>query len=360
MLGRYSIFQVRLKMQADPYNMTPPVLQLPAQPWELVDAADQAGLEDGIPLTGWIEQYQDFGDLAFRIPEEYHDLLTLNDLAQRLTDLDENQQIAFHGLVQMEPECYISLEHLRDLAASVDCCRIVPSATSDEQLGRSYVENRGLPELGIPSDKSLEQMDFKEIGQYIREKVHPGVFVPSGRVDLGGYVAQVQGLVQAPPLPDRITMPNYIFQFRNMKDRSILMLPIPLDQMEQLQRNQGGETKFQLIDSAVPSRIDPFVEADDLNPLNKLAQVIKATEQSGQLIKLKAVLAATNSVDVDDMIQCAKDLEQYQLRTVPKVTVSPGRESNGVLTDYGLLYRLDGQPIQEAAEGPIWNGMEMT
>ena len=148
MLGRYSIFQVRLKMQEDPYNMTPPVLQLPAQPWELVDAADQAGLEDGIPLTGWIEQYQDFGDLAFRIPEEYHDLLTLNDLAQRLTDLDENQQIAFHGLVQMEPERHISLEHLRDLADSVDCCRIVPSATSDEQLGAKLCREQRIAGIG--------------------------------------------------------------------------------------------------------------------------------------------------------------------------------------------------------------------
>lgn len=347
-------------MQANFYHMSPSVIQLPAQPWEMVDAADQAGLEDGVPLTGWIERYQDFEDLAFRISAESYDLLTLNVLAQRLADLDENQQIAFRGLVQMEPERHISLEHLRDLAASVDCCRVVPSAINDEQLGRSYIENRGLPELGIPLDQSLELLDFREIGQYIRKEVHPGVFVPSGCVDLGGYVAQTQDLMQAPPVPNHITVPNYIFQFRNMRDRSTLLLPIPLDQMEQFLQKQSREAKFELVDSAIPRRIDPFVTADELKPLNKLAQAIQAAEQAGQLTKLKAVLAATNSVDVEDMIQCADNLAQYQLQSYPKTAAQPSHESSGILTDYGLLYRLDGQPIYEAAERPIFGGMEMT
>lgn len=100
-----------------------------------------------MPLTAQLYAYDDWGDL-----EEYRDfevlrsslvcsatnLLELNDLAERLSRLNEVQRIAFEGLVRVDfqKQESITLKRLRDLAESVDCCHVVESVVSDGQLLR--------------------------------------------------------------------------------------------------------------------------------------------------------------------------------------------------------------------------------
>ena len=54
-------------------------------------------------------------------------LLELNDLAERLSRLNEVQRIAFEGLVRVDfqKQESITLKRLRDLTESVDCCHVV-------------------------------------------------------------------------------------------------------------------------------------------------------------------------------------------------------------------------------------------
>lgn len=384
-----STIQVSIWTEANFYRQKGLVLNLPAQPWELVDAADQVRLEDGASLKGWILDFKDFSDLRFCILPGLHDLLELNDLAYRLAELDENQQTALQGLVQMQPKSLIPFKRLRDLAASVDCCRVMPSVINDEQLGQSYVENMGLPELGIPWDRSLAQLDFKGIGHRIRKQALSSTFVPSGVADLGGYVAQVRELVHAPTVAHRIVTPDYIFRLSNTADNSRLDLPAPPGLLEQYLRDRQMNARFRLIDSAIPKHFAHPVETDELETLNRLAHAVEKAKQAGQLIKLKALLAAKECADAEEVLQCTEDLDLYQMRTdiespakVARETLHrlPNREITDLLlphvdlvqfgfslihkngsafTDYGLLERRDGQPVQEITEQPLMGGMEM-
>lgn len=118
-------------------------LELPASPWELLDALDKARLPEGDSLYLEIIDYHDFEVLRSCLTCSATNLPELNDLAERLSRLDERQHTAFEGLVRVELQKQepLTLKRLRDLAASADCCHVVESVVSDGQLGRFYAEN---------------------------------------------------------------------------------------------------------------------------------------------------------------------------------------------------------------------------
>lgn len=191
-------------------------LELPASPWELLDALDKARLPEGDSLYLEIIDYHDFEVLRSCLTCSATNLPELNDLAERLSRLDERQHTAFEGLVRVELQKQepLTLKRLRDLAASADCCHVVESVVSDGQLGRFYAENGFVPEVeGLP-DAVFELLDFEKIGEMARTG-ECGVYVPSGISDLGGYVVQHSDLNSVPEiLLCRPVEPDYAIHLR--------------------------------------------------------------------------------------------------------------------------------------------------
>ena len=65
---------------------------------------------------------------------EPHDLNELNALAQKLSELDDLQEVAFEGLLAIECKTKkepIELSDLIDLAYSTDRCHVVDDALND-------------------------------------------------------------------------------------------------------------------------------------------------------------------------------------------------------------------------------------
>lgn len=136
----------------DPDSSSHAELDLPATPWELIDALDKLRLEDGRESYWQVEDIGRYGFLAPLLDDS--DLYQFNALAEQLSTFDHVEDIAFEGLVQMEVDklCQtnggeLTLQRLLDLAYSVDCCHVVPEVRDDAALGRFYVENEFLPEL---------------------------------------------------------------------------------------------------------------------------------------------------------------------------------------------------------------------
>ena len=101
-------------------------LDLPATPWELIDALDKLRLEDGREPYWQVEDIGRYGFLAPLLDDS--DLYQFNALAEQLSTFDHVEDIAFEGLVQMEVDklCQtngdeLTLQRLLDLAYSVDC-----------------------------------------------------------------------------------------------------------------------------------------------------------------------------------------------------------------------------------------------
>ena len=154
------IFQVYLAKADVPNNDAYATLDLPASPWEVVDALDKVRLNEGEQLYMEIEDYYAFEYLAPHLDGLEISLNELNDLAAQLAALDEVQGIAFEGLFSMEVQKkvnanggIITMQDMRDLAVSAktDCYHVVEAA-DDAALGRFYAENDFIPELDGVSD----------------------------------------------------------------------------------------------------------------------------------------------------------------------------------------------------------------
>ncbi|MFQ8819731.1 MAG: hypothetical protein ACLR8R_11590 [Oscillospiraceae bacterium] len=145
-------------------------LDLPATPWELIDALDKLRLEDGREPYWQVEDIGRYGFLAPLL--DGSDLYQFNALAEQLSTFDHVEAIAFEGLVQMEVDelCQtngdeLTLQRLLDLAYSVDGCHVVAEVRDDAALGRFYVENDFLPELEQMPDGVLELLDYAKVGE---------------------------------------------------------------------------------------------------------------------------------------------------------------------------------------------------
>lgn len=241
------IFQVYLAKRDVPDSEAYAQLDLPARPWELIDALDKVRLAGDETLFLEIEDYYDYEELVPHLADEVISLNELNALAQSLSELSMGQHTAFDGLLQMEVDKRtgpISVQTLRNLAASADCCHVVGEALNDSQLGRFYAENGFIPEIETLSDKVFEMLDFEAIGRKMRLG-DCGVFTPHG------YVAQNADLELTSPVPADVPVPNYSILLRVSKgyfndpaydnDKTVLLkLPAGPDQADAVVEELGA------------------------------------------------------------------------------------------------------------------------
>ena len=378
-------------------------LDLPAQPWELVDALDKVRLLEGDSLYLEITHYYDFEDLSSCLDGASLSLPELNDLAERLHGLVGKQHTAFQGLFQMEIEKDepITLKRLRDLAESVDCCHVVESVVTDKELGQFYAENGFVSELEDIPDDVFELLDFEKVGRSARIDER-GVFVPSGTVNMGGYVVQNAELKKAPeislPLP---LVPNYTLYLRLIAhhddlpfggtDIVELKLPANKDEMDTAVRRLGyidwRTVECTCLDCKVPALAEHITSAVPFETIERLGEVL-ARMPAEELPIYKALIEATECQNVECALGMAEQLDEYILspsiaspedaatedlsRILPEQVARRIRpyinlHNYGLAllesrihaeTEYGLLERRDNQAIQCAGEYQTEDQME--
>ena len=392
------VFAVYLAKEDVPNSEAYATLELPASPWELWDAMEKVRLKDGEALYMEIDDYYAFEYLSPHLEELDISLNELNDLAARLATLDEVQGIAFEGLFSMEVQKkvntnggIITMQDMRDLAVSAktDCYHVVDAA-DDAQLGRSYAENDFVPELDGVSNEVFEMLDFAGIGRMMRCSEN-GVFVDSL------YVLRDGELTTAPPvqktLPEK---PGYLFRLTlglrpdfGGNRTTVLDLPVTeaelLDAQAQLGTLNWENTVVLNYDGILPNAAfftDLPSELEAFNEFAKAVQDMPFPEK--QLPKLKALLEQFEVQDIETAMGLTECLDDYVLTpeiSSPQETAIDQlhfmtddhsvelllshvnlyaygcdliREDNAVLSPYGLLHRMDYQPmlspVQKASE----------
>ena len=385
------VFAMYLAKEGNPNSDAYAKLDLPASPWELWDALDKVRLQKEDILYMEIEDYYAFEHLSPHLDGLDISLNELNDLATRLAVLNETQQEAFNGLLQMKVQKNVSsndgsltMQDLRDLAASAaqDCCHVV-SAADDAQLGRFYAENGFLPELDGISNQVFELLDFAQIGKLMRTGEN-GVFTKNA------YVVQHSELVNAPPCPKGLPpKPNYLFRLTlglhpdvgNVRT-AVLVLPASEEELNVVQEQLGTlnweNTVVLNYDGILPNAAffaDLLSELEAFNEFAKAVQDIPFPEK--QLPKLKALLEQFEVQDIETAISLTEHLDDYVLTpeiSSPQETAIDQlhfmtddhsvelllshvnlyaygcdiiKEDNASLTPYGLLHRADYQPMLE-------------
>ena len=393
------VFAVYLAKEDVPNSEAYATLELPASPWEVVDALDKVRLNEGEQLYMEIEDYDAFEYLSPHLDGLDISLNELNDLAALLSVLDEVQEVAFEGLFSIEVQRkvnanggVITLQDLRNLAVSAktDCYHVVDAA-DDAQLGRFYAENGFIPELDGISDEVFEMLDFAGIGRMMRCGEN-GVFVGSL------YVLQDGELTTAPPCPKELPeKPEYLFRLTlglhpDIGDERTVTLELPAsekeleDAQERLGTLQWENTVVLDYDGIIPNAA---IFADlpmEIEAFNEFAKSVKDIPvRQVKLPKLKALLEQFEVQDIGTAILLAEHLDDYILtpelsspqetavdqlrfllddaaaeRLLPHVNLfTYGNEviqhDNAALTSYGLLHREDYQPMQT----PVQERFEM-
>ena len=382
------VFSVYL---GNPDNDNGTTLDLPAKPWELLDALERLRLREG-QEPYW--QVEDLGRYDFLEPHlDKCGLYQFNARAEQLSTFNEADAIAFEGLVQMESDKLhqenggeLTIQWMLDLAYSVDCCHVVPEVRGDAALGKFYVENDFLPELEKVPDKVLEMLDYAKIGRTMRQG-EQSVITPHGYVEQHSELKQAPADLGKPP-----RKPAYMMRFLCSNEHQTMSLYLPAKQAELdavldcLEVDSWQEVRLEERDAAMPE-MWRFTDMayDGMEQINRFAQCLEELDRNNELIKFKAVAGQLDISGLDDMFALAEHLSEYALepgihsleelaREELSVIVSdPARDlltrhlnmeaygadllwrDQGLFSDYGYICRPDGQPLQLPQQG-----MDMT
>ena len=353
-------------------------LELPADPYAVLDAWERLRLA---PDTRVEWEMEDYGEFPVLFPglQSGEGFPALNALAERLTSLDSRQRTAFEGLVKLQDGRPMEPDALITLSEQAKHCQVAPEATDDASLGRVYAANGSIPEVKDVPDKVFELLDFQLLGRRIRQSAG-GVFTRQGYVVPDGNWKPTEG--QEPRIAPEAPTGFFRLELRLGEERAELTLPAGQELVEVRERMEAvglpncAVTAFH---SRVPQLPAAWATPERLDTLNCLAirLMVLAERDSLALIKYKAVLEVSSISSLEDAMALTERLGAYNLNWAAaspedvargELRRSMGEENadllcwylnlygygealiqqyGGELTDYGLLTRADGQPVQK-------------
>ena len=297
-------------------------LTFPVSQYEMMDAFEQIHTKSPGDVYWQVDEFYCFDYLAPHLDESMS-IFEFNSLTEQLSKLDERQETALEGLLQMQVKNHmqensgiITVPELMMLAHNVDHCHVLADVHTDTELGKFCADNDFLPELTALPDSVYALLDYAKIGKQMRED-EAGVFTPHG------YVVRTEELE---PLPDyepqreisymiRLTLMNH----ENEQKTAVLDLPATQERMmevqEELDAPEWFDAQFTDCDAIAPQLNTMLTDMEDLPRINELAQSLQKLKASGQLTKFKAVVSATQCESLDDVFDRIEKLPQYCFET---------------------------------------------
>ena len=297
-------------------------LTFPVSQYEMMDAFEQIHTKSPGDVYWQVDEFYRFDYLAPHLDESMS-IFEFNSLTEQLSKLDERQETALEGLLQMQADKHmqensgiITVPELMMLASNVDHCHVLADIHTDEALGKFYADNDFLPELNDLPDSVYDLLDYAKIGKQMR-KSEAGVFTPHG------YVVRTEELQ---PLPDyepqreisymiRLTLMNH----ENEQKTAVLDLPATEERLLEVQKELDApewfDAQFTGCDAIAPQLNAMLTDVEDLPRINELAKSFQELKASGQLTKFKAVVGATQCETLEDVFDRIEKLPQYCFET---------------------------------------------
>ena len=398
------IFEVEISNTGPKAYETGTALTMPCTQAEYRDALQKARIEDGRRCHNDVTRSRYPGITPAMIGRGV-DLLELNLLALRLTTLSDEDRLGLDGLLRIEQERRsgpIPLSRLINLTFNTDTCVLAPRVSNFQELGALLYESEML------SGEAMALLDTTEPDSGYRKKLlevfgqnhveeHGGVFTARGYVEPDSNFKEVYRKGEMFPFPQAggaVTL-----EARHGNDQPVA-LTLPAPEADIKKALDAGEYAFHCVDCEVPSLrevVEASIEEEGgISQVNEFARLIAQKErvwQEEDFIKYKALLAASGSPSLQDAMELAHGLDDYELvrdvtqpwdyaelvlrekyPDLPKELFRTGQaaqigmrmldEGGGAITDYGLIRRTDGAPLpafgQERSEQPQMGGMELT
>ena len=358
-------------------------LDLPASPWELVDAMEKLNLSKEADLYVQAEEYYSFDYIQGIIPESTT-LSQLNELCAALDSLDEQDRIGFRGLLQSSAfydRFNLGIEKLMDIAQAKDCYHIAEGVGNDAELGRYLCFNGFIDGTAELPEKIYELLNFEKIGKDFRMDEH-GAFAD------GCYVAP-DGDIPHREMRCGICPPEYIVMLDvvNKEDKSkhwLLALPSVPDEMDSVLKRAGvdswSEVDCLCVDCQVPQLMEAITRMNNVAIANRFAGMLDRLPVE-DVSKLKVIIEVIGCEDLTAAALIAQDLDSYMLSESIRNPEDMGRwqldyllarddrdlvlkhinlyaygkevleqTESAAMSSYGLVYRTDNQPILAPAQ----------
>ena len=413
------IFEVEIGNTGPKSFETATVLAMPCTQAEYRDALQKARMEDGRRCHNELTQIGYPGITSAMIGQNV-DLLELNLLALRLTMLNDEDRLGLDGLLRIERERHtgpIPLSRLINLTFNADICVLAPRVCNFQELGALLYESEML------SGEAMALLDTTEPDSGYREKllevfgeqhveIHGGVFTARGYVEPGKDFKEVYrkgemfpfmlagGAVTLEVRKGFFNAPAY-----DNDKTAVLKLPAPdaaiWEAVEKVDAASAEECAFRCVDCEIPAlreAVDASIDEEGgIGQANEFARLIAQKERvwhEVDFVKYKALLAASGTPSLQDAMQLAQGLDQYELirdvaqsgeyvelvlreeypdlpeelfQTSQAARIGQNWLARGdaAITDYGLLRSVDGSQLPvfeqspEQREQPEMGGMEM-
>ena len=122
-------------------------LTFPVGQYEMMDAFEQIHTKSPGDVYWQVDEFYCFDYIAPHLDESMS-IFEFNSLTEQLSKLDERQETALEGLLQMQVKNHmqensgiITVPELMMLASNVDRCQVLADVNTDEDLGKFYVKN---------------------------------------------------------------------------------------------------------------------------------------------------------------------------------------------------------------------------
>lgn len=342
-------------------------LELPVLPYEFRDVLDRLRSDGGIPLYAQIEDYFQFPFLSGSLHGRQK-LCELNDLAQQLAGLNPEEAAAFQGLVKMEDKP-VSLERLAGLSNSTGCCHVIGEIQNDRELGCFYAENGFIPGVEDLPDEIFDLLDFERIGREQRQ-TEGGVFTEGSYVVRHSEIAEVH--TRPEPFPEAPDYAILLEASTGSGEAVRLKLPAEAERPEDL-------AQWKCLDCSVPMLREAISAEKDIHAVNRMAERLQEMTHE-ELAKYKALLEILNCREFQGAEQLSRTMGEYLLTAnyqtpaeiakgeLDCILEKPDMEEmlpyldldgygqalldrrGGMLSDYGLVERADGEPVLTTQE----------
>ena len=290
-------------------------LDLPASPWELVDAMEKLNLTKEDDLYVQAEEYYSFDYIQGFIPESTS-LSQLNELSAALESLDEQDRIGFRGLLQSSAfydRFNLGIEKLMDLAQAKDCYHIAECVGNDAELGRYLCFNGFIDGTAELPEKIYELLNFEKIGKDFRMAEH-GAFADGCYVAPDGEIPHREMRCDICP-PEYIVMLDVINK-ADMTKHWPLALPAVPEEMDGALKHIGAESWDEAVcvctDCQIPQLKDAVTQTGSIATINRFAGILEDVPAE-DMTKLKAVLEVTRCDDLITASLIAGELDNYML-----------------------------------------------
>lgn len=307
-------------------------LDLPAEEHEIRDAFHRARI-----MSHEDEQYLSVYDCdAFPMLSfarvETEGIEELNFLAQRLDSLEEHER---NVLLAITPRVIknvgegdvVSAKDLINLTYGLNKVTVAPYVKSLTELGELAIQSEMYTWMESVPDEALPYLDRTKIGQELYEG-DKGAFIRGMYVAAGEY--QFQEVYDGRNLPNQGVYTAYAFRLELAKPpmgdedvgeqpTEMLGLPVEREEADAVAKKLGADKiedcVYLRFDSSIPQiESGHFGDMHDFDKLNSLADMMLQMSPSDQ-VKFKAALSAEEPEQIEEILDVARNLDQYELAT---------------------------------------------